>query len=205
MDLAELIDPRTTALVVVDVQEDYCRQASRAQQEFVDAAVGRMIDLLEAARRAGVQVVHVQTRHGEADTSPTWLDRHNARSGGRPLPCRPGTPGADPYRLTPAPGEPVVIKHRYDGFIGTDLDVLLRSRGVRTVVGVGINTDVCVDCTLRHAFMLDYAVVVPRDAVASDSLEGHEHALRQLHRYYARVVDAEEILRAWRPAGRLAG
>ena len=88
-------------------------------------------------------------------------------------------------------------KHRFDAFVETDLDLILRSRQIRTLVVAGVTTECCVESTVRHAFFRDYACVVSRDAVAAYDEEMHDRSLRLMDRFFARVVDSAEVLEAW--------
>ena len=83
--------------------------------------------------------------------------------------CAAGTWGArlDGEITPPAPGDSTVVRHSYDAFEGTALDGLLRERGVESVVGTGVVTNLCVQTTIQHAFALGYYVVVAEDATAA--------------------------------------
>ena len=93
-----------------------------------------------------------------------------------------------------------VEKYRSSAFIGTSLDLVLRSAGIKTVVAVGCTTEGCVDSTVRQAGFLDYFPVVPRDCVASDNPSLHEAAMVILDAYRAVVVDSDELVAVWRDA-----
>ncbi len=104
-----------------------------------------------------------------------------------------GTWGADFFRLRPEPGDPVVIKHSYNGFHGTELHALLRQLGVRTLVMTGVATNVCVDSTLREGFFLGYHIVVAEDCVGSGNQAGHEGTLTTVRLNFGAVMGAEEL------------
>jgi nicotinamidase-related amidase len=94
--------------------------------------------------------------------------------------------------LTPEPSDIVIRgKRRYDAFLGTDLDIVLRLRGIENLVVAGVCTDVCVSATVQHARNLDYRCLVLRDATAGTSPQRHEAALLCLELVFARLETIE--------------
>ena len=113
--------------------------------------------------------------------------------GKHPL-CVEGTWGCDFYgEVRPLPEDIVVVKHRFNAFIDTDLNLILRSMGVRTLIFTGIATHVCVESTVRHAFFYDYYNVVVRDCVATWDDELHRVALKNMDFLFGQVVDSKEF------------
>ena len=106
--------------------------------------------------------------------------------------------------LQPLDGEPVIHKHRYSAFKGTNLDYVLTSRGIETVVVAGVSTNVCVESTARDSFENNYYVFVPRDGCASWDMTLHEATLRNVDARLGLVSSIEEITRIWSGAGRSA-
>ena len=211
MELAQLIDPRQAALIAVDMQNDFCDAngvlaAHGGDPRMIQEMAPRLIRLLEAARTVRLPIVHVRTHHSEWTDSAAWLGRHttNYRM------CFPGSWGADYYPgFAPkvnedwAPGshEYVVTKHRYSGFVGTDLDLVLRSQGVRTVIMTGEATNVCVETTARDAYMRDYHVAFVSDCTATGTQQAHDATLYTIRKHFGAVVSSEEILATWQTLG----
>jgi nicotinamidase-related amidase len=176
-------------------------------------SVPRLARLLGDARRASVPVMHVQntTLPGRLSDSPAQI-RFNLRmhAGDRhdDVPLRysvEGTPGhAFIEELTPDAGEPVVQKHRSSAFWGTNLELLLRSNGIKTVVIGGCTTEGCVESTARDAMFNDLYVVIAVDCVASDDREQHEASLL-LMRHRFDLATADEIAGVWSTGPRPAG
>jgi len=209
----ELLDPRCAALVLIDMQNDFCSEGGSVDMaggslEMFGAAIPRMKALLGAAREKGVPVVHVRmlTPRGGHTDSPGWMRvrlRAAAFYGGLKQNdaweyTTPGSWGAAFIDdLSPLPSEPVVDKFRSSGFFGTTLDSVLRTLGVRNVVFAGCTTEGCVDSTVRDAGFRDYIAVVPEDGVASDDRELHDAAMKILRAYRADVVTTQQILEAW--------
>jgi nicotinamidase-related amidase len=113
----------------------------------------------------------------------------------------PGTPGHEFARdFAPLENELVVRKYRSSGFWGTNLDMLLRSNGIKTVVVGGCTTEGCVESTARDAMFNDFYVVIAEDCVASDDRAQHEASMLLMrHRFDVAVSD--EIKRIWRTQG----
>lgn len=201
MKLADA-DLSHSAVMVIDVQNDYCHEngvIARAGRDVT--AVQRMVPNITAflpqARLLKVPVIHVRTEHGPWTNAPSWVKRIGGlgRNSGM---LRPGSWGAEFYRVTPEPEDCVVTKHRYTAFLDTDLDVILRSQGIRTVVLAGCATSVCVESTARDAFNKDYYVVVLSDCVAAYTLQMHEASLTVLGEFFGAVASSQEVLEAWR-------
>ena len=208
--LAKKVAPEHCALVVIDVLNDFCADDGAMAQEGLDVshaqcAARRIPFLLEAARGAGALVVFVRNVYSTPDNrylSDVWLEQAQRRRVGsyvdRPV-CPPDSRGNSFYgEVMPLPQEPIVTKHRFDPFHETDLDLILRSNAIRTVVLAGVATNVCVETAARHAFVRDYYVVLPRDTSAAFSVEEHEASLATLDRYFGEVVASEEITGLWR-------
>ena len=100
-------------------------------------------------------------------------------------------------RVRPEPGDAMVTKHRFNAFRNTDLDTILRARGVRTIVMTGVATNVCVETTARDGFMHDYYVVFTDDGTAAYAEEDHEATLRNIARYFGQVVDLADLRQIW--------
>ncbi|ASA25952.1 cysteine hydrolase family protein [Paenibacillus donghaensis] len=196
----ELWMPGRAALIVVDVQNDYCHPDGALASGGNDvSAVGEMMPqlhgLIEAARVHGVPVIFIQTYHEQATDSEVWSSRSGSRSLGV---CRKGSWGAEFYEVSPLPEDIVVHKHRYSAFINTRLDSVLRSLRTETLIMTGVSTNVCVESTARDGFMLDYHIVMVEDACASYSRAAHEMTLENMQGYFGAVASAEAIQQQWR-------
>ena len=158
--VAELLQPARSALLVIDVQNDYCHPNGALGRHGADLgsvapALANIQRLIEAARLSGAAVFFVRNWHEAWANSPGWRARTPRQSEA----AQARSWGAEFYGVTPAPGEPVIDKQRYDAFIGTPLDSALRALGRGTLVLTGFGTNVCVESTARHAVFLDYHIV----------------------------------------------
>lgn len=210
--IPELVDPAHAALLVIDVQNDCCAPggafaAKGADLSLYEQMIPRLETLIGAARRAGVLIVFVQatTLPDYRSQSPAQLLFEARLKESYPGSdaadfdfCRPGTWGHRfVERIEPREGELVVQKHRSSAFAGTNLDLLLRSNEIKTVIATGCTTEGCVDSTIRDGGFLDYYPVAVRDCIASDNRELHDAALVILEAYRAFVSDSTEVMQAW--------
>ncbi|MFC3215732.1 pyrimidine utilization protein B [Novosphingobium panipatense] len=174
-------DSTDTAVIVIDMQNGYASAGGYVDKAGFDisgaeAAVHGVGRVLKAARRAGIQIVYLQNGwdadYVEAGTqgSPNW-HKSNALKTMRRDPSLKGTllaRGTWDYEivdaLTPQEGDIRVHKPRYSAFFNSHLDSVLRSRGIRNLIFVGIATNVCVESTLRDGFHLEYFGIMIEDA-----------------------------------------
>jgi ureidoacrylate peracid hydrolase len=202
MPLAERIDPKTTALVVVDVQNDFCHPDGLigtlgADVGAVQEMVPRLMLLVDHARGAGAAVIWLRLVNSELTTSAVADEQRRRTRPGTDLICKAGSWGAELYRVEPAEGEPIVTKRRYSGFVDTELELILRSRGIKTLVLGGVATNVCVESTARDAYMRDYYVVLVDDCSATYSSAKHAAALGNIGDHFGLVARADEVFAVW--------
>ena len=210
--LAEKVHPQHCALVVIDVQNEFCAPGGMMDSEglplgAVEAMARRIPETIDAARAAGATVVFVRNTYSTGDNhylSDVWLEQATRRRAGsytlRDV-CVEGSFGWRFFEgIEPLAGEPVVTKHRFGAFHATDLDVILRSRGVRTVVFVGVASNVCVETSAREAFLRDYYVVFASDGTATYDDASHRNTLVTIDRYFGEVVPLADVEAAWAAA-----
>jgi ureidoacrylate peracid hydrolase len=196
------LDAARAALIVVDMQNDFCHDDGVLGRRGVDleptqAMAPRLVALIERARALGLPVVYPINVHDSWSDSQVWRERYGKAAVEI---CRPGSWGAAFYAVAPRPDDRIVPKHRYNAFVGTELDLILRARGVTTLIFAGVATNVCVETTARDAFCRDYRVVLVRDCLAGSSAAEHEASLRSLERYFnALVLDADAVEAALAP------
>jgi nicotinamidase-related amidase len=219
--LRERLDPRHTAFILIDLQNDFCgpRRNDTDTYGLIDAAHENACALLGRARASGCMIVHVQAEYGKLFRAPGHPYRYPGAAAGEvvwtasaaefgvhgTMPpgdvevCRAGTLGEAFCGIEPEVGEVVLRKHRYSAFVDTGLDVLLRQRGVKTVVIVGVVTNVCVESTARDAAMRDFYVVVAEDAVGvrDSARPRHDAALAEIRGCFGMVVPATRIMEIW--------
>ena len=214
-ELHELASPRRAALLLVDMQQDFVAADGAFASMGIDVSMyaemrPRLAGLLTAARRHGVLVVHIQNTAlpGRMSDSPAQirfnLRMHKAARGDGP-PLRytvPGTPGHAFVRdLSPLPDELVVSKYRSSAFWATNLELLLRSNGIETVIVGGCTTEGCVESTARDAMFCDHYVIIAEDCVGSDDKEQHDASMILMrHRFDMATAAAIQDVWAAEPA-----
>lgn len=214
LTVRDKVDPRWTALVVIDYQNDFVASRGAFARTGSDPTPLQRIApalraMVAAARAAAVPIIWVWNEYTYGTNwylSETTLAQAQRRWHGRyidvPI-CARGSWGARLYGgLRPAREEAVVVKHRFNAFIDTDFPLILRSRKLRTLVVTGVLTNVCVESTVREAFFRDHYVVVPEECVATYEKSAQEAALANIDLFFGHVASAREVQEAWHPARR---
>ena len=200
------VAPQHTALLVVDMQNDYCALGGASDRNgrdltMIQSIVPALRRLVDAARATGVLVVWAKYTLGPGSaglSGPEILRRgHNFNGADATV---KGTWGHEiiadlPYR----PDEDLVIeKRRVSAFIGTDLDTCLRGQGIKTLVVTGVMTQTCVESSVRDAMCYDYYVAVVDDCCASSGPAPHETSIRNMATFlrYAEAITTSERLSA---------
>lgn len=194
---------RRAAVIVVDVQNDFCHPdgVSAANGHDVGAAVEmvpRLQHLLDEARAAGTLVVFIQTTHDLTVDSPVWLTRMGDLDTPAYQPnCLTGSWGAGFYGVAPAAGDVVVNKHKYSAFAGTDLEMVLRTAGVETLLLTGVATNICVESTLREGLFHDFNVALVEDCCAAFDTALHEATVRNVEECFGAVMSGSDLADLW--------
>jgi nicotinamidase-related amidase len=184
------LDPATTALVLVDLQKGIVWRDTAPHTSAGVVANG--VRLADAFRAAGALVVLVRVAFA--------ADLRDALSPPRDEVPPPSTPAPDwaeiVPELGPRPGDIVITKHQWGAFYGTELDLQLRRRGIRTLVVGGIATNYGVESTARDAWERNYALVLAEDATTTFTEEAHSLALKYVFPRIARVRSTAQVLAA---------
>ncbi|MFC1980625.1 cysteine hydrolase family protein [Chloroflexota bacterium] len=200
--LEEKVVPEHTALLVIDIQNDFCHgEGVQGKRGFdtseVQGMVPRLLKFLSEARQYHPSIIHVCHLYNEWSISTVWMERQMKFPEHLRLLCVEGTWGAEFYQILPKAGDCIVTKHRYSAFPGTDLEVILKSRGIKTLILTGVATPVCVESTARDGFMKDFFIVIVKDCVAARSVEEHNAALSIMSKHFGKIATSEEIVSAW--------
>jgi nicotinamidase-related amidase len=179
------VDPTRTALLVIDMQNDFVDSEGALSVPDAAATVPVIARLAERARAVGMPVLYTQDTHDDGD--PEWeIWPEHARRGSW------GWRIADD--LAPHAGDTVIQKVRYDAFYGTHLDHLLRLRRIDTLVICGTVANICVHYTAASAALRWYDVVIPRDAVSALDPFDLESSLRQTAFLFAGTVTTADAI-----------
>jgi nicotinamidase-related amidase len=209
-ELAEIVDPRHTALLLIDVTRDCCSPDGMfgvmgRDLSIINSGLRNLERVLESARAVGVEPIFV--------TTPWWPEHKNIsgpwlrfmitkrRMDPAAQGCMVvGTPGVEFLpELSPREGEMVVSKWRSSSFVGSNLDMVLRCNDIKTVICTGVTTEGCVESTARDAIFYDYYTVVLEDCVGTYDRDLHEASLKVL-RSRVDVARSEDVLAIWSTA-----
>ena len=209
--------PEQTALIVIDMQNAYTSQGGYLDLAGFDVSktapvVENIKKAVDAAHAAGIQVIYFKNGWDAEYKEAGGLDspnfhKSNALKTMRKRPELQGTllaKGGWDFELIdalqPLPQDLVIEKPRYSGFFNTALDSMLRCRGIRNLVFVGIATNVCVESTLRDGFFLEYFGVALGDACyQAGPVEAHEASLFNIKTFFGWVSDTKNFVETFKP------
>ncbi len=182
--------PQDSALLVLDMQEYFLDPASHAYIPSAEAIIPGVIQLIEAYAAHGRPIIYSQHINTESDAgmmSTWWKDMITAGNEFHPIiPIIDITTGQ------------LVQKSQYDAFYQTQLEAILREKGVKQVVICGVMTHLCCETTARSAFMRGYEVFFPVDGTATYNLEFHRSSLTNLAHGFAVLVLMKDLLKVLR-------
>ena len=204
--LAEAVDPKRTALVLHDVQNDFCSEGGKIYRraakhpQAIAAAIGHLAKLAKAARTAGAKVIYFKQYHlpDAADIPAAHLHHllsNKLATTAEDIPCIRGTWGHEIVdALKPEPGDIVVDKASFNDFHGSIADKVLRCQGVETVILTGVSTHAGVIATVFGLLDCGYRYFVPRECCSGYVPELHECALKIIGPY---AIPVTQIHEAW--------
>lgn len=201
--LQTVADPSHSALLIVDPQHDFCSKTGAIATRFgldmkeINEAVPQLNGFIELCRKKNIFVIWIREvfsdRRMHANQKALW-------GGGEDIWLIPeGGKGCEWFEgmIAPLPQEPVVTKWQYDGFEDTELDLLLRSRGIKTLLMTGFTSNVCVETTARRGYMKGYHIVLVSDCAAATTPAEHEAAVHNIRTYFGHVTTSRQMEGLW--------
>src|SRR5262245_60709898 len=206
--LREKVDPKHSALILVDVQNDFCADGGAMHREgrdltLVKAMIPRLERLLAAARAAKVPCVWIRCLYNTRPNhylSEVWLEQAKRRRNGAYISypvCEANEWNGDFFKVKPLPDEAAATKHRYAAFGSTDLNLCLRPRASGTAILPALATIGSAGPPAAQAFLKDYYVVFTSDCSATFSQAAHDATLHNIDQFFGEVATGEQVAACW--------
>lgn len=191
-----------TALIVIDIQKDFCSPegllAKRGRDlSRIEAMIDQLIPFLERAKLANIPILYAKQLYDWDSLNERQKELYKA---GRFVSCDKSTDGHEFYRISP-PSEDVFVKHAFNCFSNLNLLKRLNELGIESLIITGVDSEYCVESSVRSAFDLGFKVIVPKDLIATNAKKVHreERFLELVDSTFGIVSSSGEIMNNWSP------
>ncbi len=201
---SSLINPNNTALLVIDIQNDYCSKNGKIAMERkmdvspVQNIVRPLINFIKVARNKKVPIIYTRMIEDHRFMKENAKIKFSASSKSLDL-CSPNSNGFEYYKVRPGKNDFEIIKKSYDAFSNPELNKILKKVKAKNLIITGAYTAVCVDATLRSGYTRGYNIVVPEDLVSmpKERFYMHSAAIDVWNLIFAHVVNSKDIVLIW--------
>ncbi len=189
------INPKETALLVIDLQKGFVDEGAFCEVPAARKMLPRLKELIEACRRRSIPIIYTRMSHQFMRSTiypELWPDHF--KKDGTPILA----PGSKEFELIDGlkveKGDILLDKDRYSAFFGTPLDLILKEKGVKTIIITGLASNVCCESTAREGFFLSYRVIFVDDLNVTLNDEMHHWAVENIRLVFGYVLSSNQLL-----------
>lgn len=201
MTLSEKMTPSTTALIVVDIQNDFCSPdgvlAKRGRDlSLMDPMIDKLESLIEIAKSKNILTLYTKQIYDRTKLNQLQLEQYDLDN--KLVTCDISGEGCRFYRLQP-PENSVYVKYNFNVFSNYDFLKTLERNQIKSLVVTGVDAQFCVETAIRNGFDLGYKIVVPSDLIATNGkkIEMINHTLELVRSTYGTVTSYSELESLW--------
>lgn len=193
-----MLKPEGCALMVIDMQNAWLERGAASEKPAGRIIIPVISKMIQFCRSKKMPIIWIQSDHsplyGGLLYQKVW-----SNTPAESIPQRIAGKGTHAFRIFSEMPKPLkeelrIIKHKFDAFYETGLDILLRNLKIDTVIITGVTSEGCCESTARSAHSRDYKIVFASDGTATDSYECHKAVLERMHRSFGRVMTVEEMM-----------
>lgn len=201
MKLLDKINPKHTALLVIDIQNDFVNPKGKLaiegrQMDLINKLMEKLPDFIKAAEKHNVLTLYTQQIYDYSKLNNLQKEQYDID--GKFISCDVNTDGWHFYKINPKKQD-VYVKHNMNAFSNNDLEDRLKENQIKTLIIVGVDTFYCVETAIRNGFDLGYKIVVPADLIGANAkhLDRHQNTLTHVRKNYGVLSSSEEIINIW--------
>jgi len=189
------VNPKDTAILVIDLQKGFVNEGAFCEVPAARKMLPRLQRLIDVCKKQSIPVIYTRMSHQfiRSTVYPDLWPSHFHADGSPIL-----VPGSKEFELIEElkveEGDILLDKDRYSAFFGTPLDLILKERGVKTLIVTGLASNVCCESTVREAFFLNYRVIFVDDLNVTLNDEMHRWAVENIRLVFGYVLSSDELI-----------